>query len=371
MAVQVRVPGKLFLAGEYAVVEAGYPAVIAAIDRYLTVRIEKSSQGRLHSSQSPDLYLTWDRKEETIYIHGEHPYALIESAMQVAEAFLRAKGLLCQDFYSLDVQSDLDDQASGAKYGLGSSGAVTVATVKAVLSYHSYQPDALLVYQLAALAQTQLGMAGSFGDLAASSFGDLVAYHSVDRAWLAGKMAELSLLDLLETDWKGLSIRSIQLPEGIDLLVGWTGSVASTDRLVSQMESQKSQAEKEQIHSRFLADSKACVEQLIAACQIGHQDGVKRAIVENRRLLQDFAAAMDLVIETPQLGQLCDLAQTYGAVAKSSGAGGGDCGICLVDSEEQRVAIAEAWRQAGISPLPLKIDHTRRKSKPQLSQPAT
>ncbi len=45
---------------------------------------------------------------------------------------------------------------------------------------------------------------------------------------------------------------------------------------------------------------------------------------------------MGLVIETPQLSQLCDLAQTYGAVAKSSGAGGGDCGICLVDSKEQK-----------------------------------
>lgn len=64
---------------------------------------------------------------------------------------------------------------------------------------------------------------------------------------------------------------------------------------------------------------------------------------------------MGLVIETPQLSQLCDLAQTYGAVAKSSGAGGGDCGICLVDSKEQKVAIEKAWQQAGIHPLQLKI----------------
>lgn len=355
MKVQVKIPGKLFLAGEYAVVEAGYPAVIAALDQYLTVIIEPSDRGLLHSSQKSDLYLTWERKGNEIFIQDDHPYALIESAMQMTEEYLTAKGYACHGTYSLSVQSDLDDQASGAKYGLGSSGAVTVATVKALLTYYGHQADALLTYKLAALTQTKLGMAGSFGDLAASSFGSLIAYHSLDRSWLLGKMAELSLLDVVESDWQGLSIIPIQLPQGLDLLVGWTGSAASTDRLVSQMESQKSQAEKEQIHSQFLADSKICVEQLIVACQTNDLVSARQAITQNRKLLQDFAGGMGLVIETPQLSQLCDLAQTYGAVAKSSGAGGGDCGICLVDSKEQKAAIETAWRQAGILPLTLNI----------------
>ncbi|HEL1549431.1 phosphomevalonate kinase [Streptococcus suis] len=355
MKVQVKIPGKLFLAGEYAVVEAGYPAVIAALDQYLTVTIETSDHGLLHSSQQADLYLTWERQEGVVHVQGDHPYALIETAMQVTEEYLTAKGYTCQAAYSLAVQSDLDDQTSGAKYGLGSSGAVTVATVRALLTYYGHRPDALLTYKLAALSQTKLGMTGSFGDLAASSFGGLIAYHSLNRSWLLGKMAELSLLDLVESDWQGLSISPIQLPEGLDLLVGWTGSAASTDRLVSQMESQKSQAEKEQVHSQFLADSKTCVEQLIVACQTGNRTVARQAIAQNRKLLQDFARGMGLVIETPQLSQLCDLAQTYGAVAKSSGAGGGDCGICLVDSTEQKVAIEKAWQQAGILPLQLKI----------------
>ncbi|HFU4517977.1 TPA: phosphomevalonate kinase [Streptococcus suis] len=355
MKVQVKIPGKLFLAGEYAVVEAGYPAVIAAVDQYLTATIETSDQGSLHSSQQVDLYLTWERKEGAVRIQGNHPYVLIETAMQVTESYLTAKGYACHGTYSLSVQSDLDDQSSGAKYGLGSSGAVTVATIKALLTYYGHPTDELLTYKLAALTQTKLGMTGSFGDLAASSFGGLIAYHSLNRSWLLGKMAELSLLDLVESDWQGLSISPIQLPQGLDLLVGWTGSAASTDSLVSRMESQKSQAEKEHIHSQFLADSKTCVEQLIAACQTGNRTVARQAIAQNRKLLQDFARGMGLVIETPRLSQLCDLAQTYGAVAKSSGAGGGDCGICLVDSTEQKVAIEKAWQQAGILPLQLKI----------------
>ena len=60
MTVQVRVPGKLFLAGEYAVVEAGYPALIAAINRFLTVSVEESSQGSVTSSQQ-GLTVAWQR----------------------------------------------------------------------------------------------------------------------------------------------------------------------------------------------------------------------------------------------------------------------------------------------------------------------
>ncbi len=105
--------------------------------------METSDQGSLHSSQKADLYLTWERKEGAVRIQGSHPYALIESAMQVTEAYLTAKGYACHGTYSLSVQSDLDDQASGAKYGLGSSGAVTVATVKALLTYYGHQADAL------------------------------------------------------------------------------------------------------------------------------------------------------------------------------------------------------------------------------------
>ena len=52
MKVVTKVPGKLFLAGEYAVVESGNPAVIAAVDRYLTVSIESAESGMIHSTQS-------------------------------------------------------------------------------------------------------------------------------------------------------------------------------------------------------------------------------------------------------------------------------------------------------------------------------
>jgi mevalonate kinase len=35
--IELSVPGKLFIAGEYAVVEPGHPAIIVAVDQFITV----------------------------------------------------------------------------------------------------------------------------------------------------------------------------------------------------------------------------------------------------------------------------------------------------------------------------------------------
>ena len=350
MTVQVRVPGKLFLAGEYAVVEAGYPALVAAIDRYLTVCVEESSQGSLYSSQQ-GLIVTWKREGDRLIFSEKQTYPLVFAAMQMAESYLRSLGQLSSCCYTLSIDSQLDDQESGVKYGLGSSGAVTVATIKAVLAFFGQEVPAYRLYQLAALTQVQLGMKGSLGDLAASSYGGVIAYRSVDRNWLKENVETHSLSEVLEMPWKGLAIERIKLPHSLSLLVGWTGRVASTEGLVSQMGQGRQGAEKEGFYQNFLAASQTCVDGLIQACREDDVWAFREGIAENRRLLQTFASQMNLVIETPALAKLCQVAEEVGAVAKSSGAGGGDCGICFVTEEKEANQIGQKWQAARIVPL--------------------
>ncbi|MBF0788266.1 MULTISPECIES: phosphomevalonate kinase [unclassified Streptococcus] len=354
-------PGKLYLAGEYAVVEAGYPALIAAVDQCLFAKLRRAEIGSIYSTQQPELEVAWSRRGNQICADFPKPYQLILSSMQVVEDYVRALGVEVDTLYRLEIRSDLDDEQSGTKYGLGSSGAVTVAVVKVLLSYYQQELAPILVYKLAVLAQLRIAMTGSFGDLAASSFGGMVAYHSVDRNWLKAAMTSLPILELVAQDWKELSIQALDLPKGLDLLVGWTGSAASTDQLVASMQDQLNQEAKEAIHRQFLRTNRACLEKLIRACQENDKIAVREAIATNRQQLQDFSAGMGMMIETPQLYSLCQLAIDEGAVAKSSGAGGGDCGICLVDSPAQKERIAKAWEEAGITPLPLSIVDAYRK----------
>ena len=354
MKVQVSAPGKLFLAGEYAVVEAGYPAMIAAINQYLTVTIEASNSGTVFSSQQ-GITIPWERSGEEIVTQTATSYALIFSAMGVAEAYVRALGQQTAAFYDLSVDSQLDNSQSGTKYGLGSSGALTVATIKAVLTYYGQEVNAYRLYQLAALSQLQQGMAGSFGDLAASSYGGVIGYHSLDRDWLKGLLEEHTLLEILDMPWKDVNIERLSLPGTLSLLIGWTGQAASTDSLVNQVGQGRSQDGKESSHRDFLQKSKSCLGGIIQACQQGDAERFQAGIAENRRLLQEFARKMGLVIETEDLIRLCQIAIEEGTVAKSSGAGGGDCGIAFASQAQQAEQIHHKWRSAGILPLNLNL----------------
>ena len=69
-----------------------------------------------------------------------------------------------------------------------------------------------------------------------------------------------------------------------------------------------------------------------------------------------LSRASGITIETPQLRRLAEIAQEHGAVAKSSGAGGGDCGIALCPPETgHRRHVAPPGRRPSIHPLDLSV----------------
>lgn len=351
---RVRVPGKLYIAGEYAVVE-GAPAIVVAVDQYLQVTIRPSDDfGSLETSHSSGLRLTWRRTEKGATLVGQHAYQLIEQAVRLAENYLGIQTDGEAPCYHIKIDSQLDNDQTGAKYGLGSSGAVTVAIIRAVLTYFGLSPDPMLTYKLAVLTQLTVGLEGSFGDLAASSFGGWIAYCRPDKEWLLGKMADSNLRDLLALEWPHLLIEPLNLPDELSLLVGWTQSVASTEVLVGQMKERRKKVDKAKEHQQFIIKSRACLDDLIGAFQARDVQAIQAGLRHNRQLLRDYAQALGLVIETPELSRLISCAEANGAVAKSSGAGGGDCGICLVTSRDQARAIQVAWQAQGIVPLKLK-----------------
>jgi phosphomevalonate kinase len=78
-----------------------------------------------------------------------------------------------------------------------------------------------------------------------------------------------------------------------------------------------------------------------------------------RRLLQRLGEASGTVIETETLRVLCESAETVGAAAKPSGAGGGDCGIVLAPDHADSHAITDVWNRHEIRPLDLQVHGAR------------
>src|SRR5699024_12873857 len=80
-----------------------------------------------------------------------------------------------------------------------------------------------------------------------------------------------------------------------------------------------------------------------------------KGVKQNRQALATVGKHAQADLETPLLRKLCDLAAQYGGAGKQSGAGGGECGIAVVPSEESVEELKPAWTHAAIQPLDLKL----------------
>ena len=353
-------PGKLYIAGEYAVVEPGHQAVLVTVDRFITVRVTPCSPaggnaGTISSRRYAAGCLPWRRRPQdgmAEAVEGDDDYVV--SAIRVVEALVVQGGGRLRSF-DLGIVSELDE-ADGRKLGLGSSAAVTVATVRAVAGLYSLSLDDLSVYKLAMLASDAVQPIGSGGDIAASAVTGWVDYASPDRVWLrrARQRAQArdSTGDLLESDWPGLCLRRLPVPS-VALQVGWTGAPASTPALVAGVQAGSRGAD--DVYSSFLRASQDTLASLTTAIEDDDAGQVMSAITRNRVLLVQLGRISGRVIETPELTRLVEIAREHGAAAKSSGAGGGDCGIALCPTDTDLTALRAAWRAAGIRPLDLSV----------------
>lgn len=350
-----RAPGKLFIAGEYAVVEPGQPAVLVAVDRYLTVRVTPSEdEGRVHSSEYGHLPLVWSRDADAGRIIIEHqPSDYVMSAIATVDRLRGALGLPAK-YFDLHIGSELDD-AKGRKFGLGSSAAVTVAVIAALDELYVMNLTRAERFKLALLATIGVAPTASGGDLAASTFGGWIRYSAPDRARLAACLAADGVAATLanEDAWEGCSVSRLAAPESLRLIVGWTGSPASTERLVDGVRGRPERRGPR--YGTFLADSGACVASLVGSIRDDDAGSALEAIRGARRLLQQLGASTGIEIETPALRELCDSAERFGSAGKPSGAGGGDCGIVLVQHGVDVEAMLTSWEANGIRRLSLAV----------------
>ncbi|MGW2047371.1 phosphomevalonate kinase [Streptomyces sp. NPDC001858] len=352
-------PGKLFVLGEYAVVEPGNQAVLVAVDRRVTVTVTRPA--------GPGVELSSDlgpRGERRRWRDGRLvPYgadgerdghaglAHVTSAIETVARLLAERDLPAPEF-GVSVESGLHDD--GAKYGLGSSGAVTAATVAAVAAFCGLTLSEEERFRLALLATAEIDPKGSGGDLAASTWGGWIAYRSPDRAAAAALARTRGVTEALRAPWPGFAVRRLPAPEGLALEVGWTGTPASTTALVAELHRRPWRGTA--AHRRFVSATADAVRTAIAALERGDGPGLLEQI---RRARQELALLDDEValgVFTPRLTALCEAAEALGGAAKPSGAGGGDCGIALLDAAApQDIArLRERWASVGVKPLPIR-----------------
>lgn len=450
---QALAPGKLYIAGEYAVVD-GCAAIVAAVNRYVKVTVDddnlliRDSHGKTYNScdfnkneaeksnlkklDFPTFYgkitsesknyksLYWKRgifgKEfildekdaEDINVSAKDStdacdlpaekspatsdeqnqdsqikklkkiYSYVFSAMQVVDNFARetkeVKNVLLDEgnpainLYNLRIESDLDDKKTGKKYGLGSSAAVTVAAVRALCKWYGLTLTTPELCKLAIIASSLVKKSGSGGDVAASTYGGWVMYRAYNREWLEAEIemiesGDSSLHKLLRKKWPRFEVKRLKVGAGLRLLVGWTGSPASSAELVGSVKAGVESGDltahnPATTYEDFCVQSEKCVQKIANALEKGRIDALLSGFARNRALLKDLGEITGTLIETPKLTRLIEVANGAGLPSKTSGAGGGDCGIAIARAEDFDAVFArieEEWQNSGIEALNLKV----------------
>ena len=321
----VKTCGKLYWAGEYAILEPGQLALIKAIPIYMTAEIKASNNYRLYS----------DMFSYSVDLRPDSSYALIQETVALVEEYLTAQGVELHPF-SLEIRGKMESE--GKKFGLGSSGSVVVLVIKAMLAFYERLADRELLFKLASAVLLKRGDNGSMGDIACIVSEDLVLYQSFDREKVADWLEKEDLQAVLARDW-GFSIRSVEPALTFDFLVGWTKEVAVSSHMVKQI--------KENMNSNFLQVSKETVANLVKDLEVGQEETIIDLLEQASQLLEGLSSD----IYTPLLRQLKNASQDLKTVAKSSGAGGGDCGIALSFDQDSTTLLKKRWADLGIELL--------------------
>jgi phosphomevalonate kinase len=356
--VRRQAPGKLFIAGEYAVLEPGHLAILVAVDRHVSVTV--SGSGGVDVVIDSDLWpgeTRLHRRDGGLVGDDGQPaperLGQVVSAIDVVDGLLTERGRRLPPVH-LSIRSRL--HRDGTKFGLGSSGAVTVAVVAAVAAYCGVPLSPDERYRLAMLATLRHGAGSSGGDLAASVWGGWIAYHAPDRAAVRDMLQHRGIEAMMRVPWPGFRLRRLPPPRGLALEVGWTGQPASTSSLAGRLGRTRDWRGSAAQRS-FVARSDECVHASIRALERGDDHELLHQVRAARQVLAGLDDEVGLGIFTTRLTALCDAAEAVGGAAKPSGAGGGDCGIALLDAtaKQDRSRLRREWAAAGVLPMPVHI----------------
>ncbi|MFC4024913.1 phosphomevalonate kinase [Oceanobacillus longus] len=351
----IKVPGKLMIAGEFAVLEPRHNLAVMAINRFVYATIENSDRNGLTLHDFNLQNLNWEYNNDKITIRtDDERVRFVRDAMNIVYTYLKEKRINIKPFH-LSIHSELDD-ASGIKYGLGSSAAVVTSVVTAILKkFLAQEPTPELVFKLAAISHVKTQGNGSGADVAASSFGGLLQYSSFQADWLEkAYLHSDSITELVEDNWIYYSSKPIKMPKNVYFCVGWTGKPASTAKLVDKILQLK--IDNPVAFQTFLKNSDEAVANFLTGMEEEDFNLLIRGVKQNRQALAAVGRHANTWIETPLLSKLCDLAETFGGAGKPSGAGGGDCGIAFMPTKEKAEGLMKTWEEVGIKPLTLQLN---------------
>ncbi|MBX6765515.1 MAG: hypothetical protein IRY88_17885 [Rubrobacteraceae bacterium] len=342
MKVRAEAPGKLFLLGEYAVLE-GAPALMLAVDARASAVVEPAATPGWELV-APDVLqksVAFRFDEAGLPVWPEEDLARRLSLVDQVLRGLAVRGLL-PGSEELRVTLDTSDffavrDGKRRKLGLGSSAALTVA-LSSALTAAAGREDRVgnrrgWLEELLHIHRALQDGRGSGADLAAAIYGGCLRYR---------------------LDEDNPLIEGCGWPEGLHRLFVWTGTPSSTGEYLARLDAWRQRNPGE--YDRRLGELRALAEEGIDAVGRGGVEETLGAFAAYARALHELGAATKIPIYSTEHRRISGLVEGAGGVYKPCGAGGGDFGVALFD-EVGRLEVARVkLERAGFLCPPLAPD---------------
>ncbi|OGK20137.1 mevalonate kinase [Candidatus Roizmanbacteria bacterium RIFCSPHIGHO2_02_FULL_37_13b] len=279
-------PGKLVVFGEHAVV-FGYPCIVMAIDKKISISIEKSEADR----------------DEIVLPENIDNY-LIKKTLEIFRNKFRTN-----KFLRIISKSEFSE-----KLGLGSSSASVVAMIRALSKFYNLHLSSSDIFELSHRAVLSVQPDNSGTDIAAAVYGGILYYQ---------KPGQIKI------------ISHGRLP----LIVAYSGQKAKSADMIKQVKSLFKRRRKTLL--QLFIKMENIVNEATDAIEKNNFIKLGELMNINHQLLKD------LNVSTTKLDKMVEAAISSGAWgAKLSGAGGGDCIIVLV-SDSKKDDVCKSIKKVG------------------------
>ena len=301
-------PAKVILLGEHFVVH-GEPAIVLAIDKRATVKVETRSDPKIFiKSEDIDVSGFFVNNQFIPQRGGSEAKKKLEPIYAVAREIIQKYRL--RNGVNIEIESSIPIAA-----GLGSSAAVSVASAAALLSLFDLDKSKDDIFKIAFNAEKIIHGTPSGVDPAISTYGGILWYR------------------------KSQPIRRLDIDVDLPLIIGNTKKERSTGELVAKVNNLRRRYPS--IIEKIIKAGGEIVKRSVKALR----EGDLKALGELMNINHELLCAVGVSCE--ELENLVHAARNAGALgAKLTGAGGGGCMIALV-SPEKIEDVAEAIDEAG------------------------
>lgn len=222
--------GKLYLAGEYAILEDYASALITSVPKKITVFVEESDKTTIFDTIN---------KTSVGLFEENGNFTLVQQFIQFLTEYTNS-----DKTFALTIFNEL--HSDDKKYGLGSSGAVLVAISRAILSFENITYNDLTIFKLVALFNIKHNLSGSMGDVAAS-INDGITFYQKFNAEFVNEMIrqDKSVKEIINKNWDGLLIEKIHPKADLSVLARWTGEAVDTKEHVKLWKKHKNNYKEE------------------------------------------------------------------------------------------------------------------------------